>query len=206
MKPTIIIATSNPGKLHEFSALLASQPFQLLSPEDMAHIPPIEETGTTYSQNARLKAAAYARAGHTFALADDSGLEVDVLDGAPGLHSARLAGPGRSDADRRAVLLEALLPFPQPWTARFRCVAALASPTGGIWTAEGICSGRIIPVERGEHGFGYDPIFFLEQHGKTMAELPEDVKNLISHRSRATAAILPAIYEALNLPWRDHPI
>jgi len=206
MKSTIIIATSNPGKLREFTALLARHPFRLLTPKDIPHVPPIEETGTTYSQNACLKAAAYARAGRTFALADDSGLEVDALEGAPGLHSARLAGPGRSDADRRAVLLEALLPFPQPWTAHFRCVAALASPSGETWTAEGICAGLIIPVERGKHGFGYDPIFFLEQHGKTMAELPEDAKNLISHRSRATAAILPTIYQALNIPWPGSPV
>ena len=198
MKSTLMIATSNPGKRHEFAALLANCGLELRTPADLSAPPAVEETGGTYADNATLKARAYAVTSGLFALADDSGLEVDALNGAPGLHSARIAGPGRSDADRRALLLKHLRPFPRPWPARFRCVAALASPDGAVWTAEGICEGEIIPAERGEHGFGYDPIFLIAARGLTMAELSGEDKNAISHRGRAVNAILPLLLQKLN--------
>ena len=199
MKTSLLIATSNPGKQREFAALLASSGLELRLPAEVRPLPTVQETGRSYAENAILKARAFAQASSLFALADDSGLEVDTLNGAPGLHSARIAGPGRSDADRRALLLRHLQAFPRPWPARFRCVVALASPDGGVWTAEGVCEGEIIPAERGDKGFGYDPIFLVAERGLTMAELSESDKNAISHRGRATMAILPLLHQKLNL-------
>jgi len=193
MIPTLMIATGNLGKLSEFQDLLDHLPLKLLSAADLENAPYVMETGSTYAENAALKAHAFAAAAGTFALADDSGLEVDALEGAPGLHSARIAGPGRSDLERRQLLLQELRDHSQPWTARFRCAAALASPDGALWASEGTCEGVIIPDERGEHGFGYDPIFYLEDVGATMAELARAQKNTLSHRALATKAMLPTL-------------
>lgn len=202
MKPGLIIATSNPGKLREFQALLGDLPLQLLTAANLDSVPMIHETGKTYAENAAIKARAFAAAAGIYALADDSGLEVDALEGAPGLHSARLGGPGRSDADRRRLLLDQLYGSPPPWTARFRCLAVLANPAGAIWTTEGVCEGIIIPEERGRHGFGYDPIFYLEGEQATMAELSEHRKNSLSHRARALNAMLPILQREL-IPGTD---
>jgi len=185
--------------------LLWGLPLDLLTPEDVGHLPSVEETGRTYAENARLKALSLARASGYWALADDTGLEVDALDGAPGLHSARLvptaAGTARpSDADRRRRLLELLSPYPRPWTARFRCVVALASPRGEVDQAEGNCPGEIIPDERGSSGFGYDPLFQIQGSAKTMAELSLREKNRLSHRARAVTALLPVLCRRLDLP------
>jgi len=199
MKPGLMIATGNPGKLREFQALLEEVPLDLLTAADLDVVPAIHESGQTYAENAAIKARAFAAAAGVFALADDSGLEVDALKGAPGLHSARLAGPGGSDADRRRLLLEKLYGFPPPWTARFRCLAVLADPAGAIWTTEGVCEGIIIPEERGRHGFGYDPIFYLEEEHATMAELTKQRKNSLSHRARALKAMLPILQRELDL-------
>jgi XTP/dITP diphosphohydrolase len=185
----ILVATLNMGKLKEIQALLADLPIELITPADLNLEMVVEETGNSYAENAGLKAVAFAKASGLISLADDSGLEVDALDGLPGLHSARFAPwSGASDADRRALLLEKLRLKDRPWTARFRCVVALATPTGEVQFAEGICPGEIIPEERGESGFGYDPIFLIPELGKTMAELDMEEKNKLSHRGRAVRA------------------
>lgn len=187
----LLLATNNRGKLHELLPLFGDVPLQLVTPHALGLRLEVEETGTTYAENARLKAAAFAQASGLLTLADDSGLEVDALGGAPGVYSARYAGEGASDAERRARLIQALCQVPAPRPARFRCVMAIAQPGGAIDCFAGVCAGEIILEERGMHGFGYDPLFFLPEHGCTMAELPSAVKNQVSHRARAAQAALP---------------
>ncbi|NOY98819.1 MAG: RdgB/HAM1 family non-canonical purine NTP pyrophosphatase [Chloroflexi bacterium] len=183
---TLLIATGNRGKFLEIRALLADMEIDLLAPADLDLDLHVVEDGQTYAENAAKKANAFARASGLIALADDSGLEVDALNGAPGLHSARYAPqPDATDADRRAYLLQNLSGKPRPWKARFRATIAISVPGGGIHFAEGICDGEIIPDERGSGGFGYDPIFYLPELGRTMAELSMDEKNRLSHRARA---------------------
>ncbi len=190
----LLIATQNRGKFIEIEALLVSLAIELLTPTDLGLDLDVKETGTTYAQNAALKAEAYARASGLWALADDSGLEVDLLDGEPGLYSARYAPwPDATDADRRAHLLEQLAPHPRPWIARFRCVVALTHSGADPHFATGICPGEIIPEQRGEHGFGYDPIFLVEGMDRTMAELSMGEKNQVSHRAQAIKAIIPTL-------------
>lgn len=189
MPPTLLIATNNPGKLREFQALLVDFPVQLRTPAQIGLALEVDETGSTYHQNAALKARAFTVASGLPCLADDSGIELDALNAAPGVYSARLVPtPGASDADRRAALLAHLQPHPQPWTARFRCVLAIAAPNTEPYFAEGVCEGQIISQARGSNGFGYDPIFFLPELNKTMAELSEAEKNRCSHRARAVQA------------------
>ena len=195
--PPLLIATGNRGKQREYRALLEGLPYALKFPQDTGLALEVEENGATYAQNAALKAQAWAEATGWLVLADDTGLEVEALDGAPGLYSARYApGPHPTDADRRRHLLTNLAEHPQPWHARFVCVIAIATPQGVMHFAEGVCPGEIIPEERGEHGFGYDAIFLLPALGRTMAELSPEEKNSLSHRARAVAAIKP-ILEAL---------
>lgn len=191
----LLIATNNRGKLHELLPLLGDLPIHLVTPHALGLHLEVEETGTTYAENARLKAAAFAQASGLLTLADDSGLEVDALGGAPGVYSARYAGAGASDADRRARLIHALRAVPAPRPARFRCVIAIARPSGTVEYFEGVCEGEILLEERGTHGFGYDPLFFLPEHGCTMAELPSAVKNQVSHRARAAQAALPRLHQ-----------
>ena len=189
---TLLLASTNPGKLLEIQDLLPG--FELLLPQHLGLNLEVEETGHTYAENAALKARAYCQASGLPALADDSGLEVDYLGGAPGLHSARYAGRHEaSDADRRALLLLNLVGFPRPWLAHFHCTVAVAAPDGQVFFADGDCPGEIIPVERGSNGFGYDPIFLLPELGLTMAELSRAQKNELSHRARAVKAALPLI-------------
>ncbi len=195
----LLLASNNLGKLRELRALLEGLQLDLLDPESLKLKLEVEECGADYASNARLKAVAFAEASGLWCLADDSGLEVDALGGAPGLHSARLVGPGGSDAARRAQLLTLLSAYPRPWTAKFRSVVALASPEGKIDLAEGECPGEIIPEERGEGGFGYDPIFLLTDVERTMAELGMVEKNRLSHRARATRALLPVLRSRLGL-------
>lgn len=195
----ILVATQNAGKLEEIQALLEDLPVELVTPAQLNLDLTIAETGSTYAENAALKAVAYASASGLLSLADDSGLEVDALDGQPGLHSARFAPwPGASDADRRTLLLEKLRLKPRPWFARFRCVVAVASPSGEVQFAQGICPGEVIPEERGANGFGYDPIFFIPQMRKTMAELDMAEKNTLSHRGRAVQAAVPILLKILK--------
>lgn len=182
----LLIATHNPGKAKEYEELLAGLPLELTYPAQEGLDIEVAETGASFAENARLKAAAYARASGLVALADDSGLEVDALGGEPGIHSARYAGTGASDKERYRLLLEKLREVPwEERTARFRCVIAVATPGGQVHTAEGICEGIIAFAPKGEHGFGYDPVFYLQEYGKTMADLPPETKNKISHRARA---------------------
>lgn len=186
----LLLGSSNHGKQSELRQLLAPSGLELLTPSDLGILLTVDETASDYAVNARAKARAYAQATGMRAVADDSGLEVDALKGAPGPLSARLAGPGASDADRRRLLLEMLKPLARPWTARFRCLMALADPDRVLSLAEGVCAGEIIPRERGAGGFGYDPIFLVEERGRTMAELSPLEKNDISHRGRAATQIL----------------
>jgi XTP/dITP diphosphohydrolase len=187
----VLIATNNAGKVREIEALLAGLPIDLVTPRRLGLSLEVAETGQTYAENAALKATAFARASGLL------GLEVDALSGAPGLYSARYsARPGATDADRRAYLLEQLRGKPQPWRARFFCCVAIASPVGDPRFAEGTCPGEIIPVERGQDGFGYDPIFFLPELGRTLAELTMDEKNRLSHRARAVSAAIPILQTA----------
>lgn len=190
----LLIATTNPGKVVELQDLLEGLPLRLLLPADLGIHLEVAETGDTYAENAALKAQAYCSASGILTLADDSGLEVLALDGAPGLHSARYSPrPGAKDADRRALLLQNLSGQPQPWLARFRCVVAVAAPGQPLQFAEGECRGEILPGERGSNGFGYDPIFYLAGLGRTMAELTRAEKNTLSHRARAVQAALPIL-------------
>ena len=169
-------------------------------PSDLGITLEVAEDGQTYAENAARKAAAFAKASGMVALADDSGLEVDALGGQPGLHSHRFTHlPNATDADRRKYLLEQLGDKPRPWTARFRATVAVARPSGEIKLAEGECEGEIIPDERGTNGFGYDPIFFIPELGRTMAELAMDEKNRLSHRARAIRNAIPILKEVLDL-------
>jgi len=195
----LLIASSNPGKLREIQAVLGDLPCRLLLPADLNLTLDVEESGLTYAENAALKAHAYWRATGLPCLADDSGLEVDALDGAPGLHSARYAPqPGANDADRRRLLLYNLTGRPRPWTARFLCTVAVADTTGRLHFSQGVCPGEIIPEERGNDGFGYDPIFQLNELSLTMAELTLAQKNTLSHRARALIAARPHLLDMLS--------
>ncbi len=203
----ILLATNNKGKLIEIQALMQELGLQanLVTPQEINLELHVEEDGQTYAENAARKAVAFSQASALPTLADDSGLEVDILDGAPGLYSARfspLANP--TDADRRAYLLEKLQGCPRPWKARFRCVLAMVITAGtdaalrDLRFAEGVCPGEIIPEERGQNGFGYDPLFYIPELGRTMAELPMEEKNRISHRARAIWAAYPVLAEILG--------
>ena len=195
----LLIATNNQGKIKELHELLDDLGIELVTPSQIGLDLDVLEDGATYSENATKKAIAFAQASGLVSLADDSGLEVDALDGKPGLYSARygslllnpkdLEGVGGgqnklSDADRRKYLLSQLQGKPRPWRARFRAVIAIAKDSD-VQLFEGICEGEIIPEERGTGGFGYDPIFLLPEFGKTMAELGMEEKNRLSHRARA---------------------
>lgn len=185
----LLIATHNPGKIREYQTLLADLPLLVTSLRAEGIVDDVEETGDTFAANARLKARAYAHQSGLWTWADDSGLEVDALDGRPGVYSARYAGPGATDRDRYQKVLAELQQYPErPRSARFWCVVAIASPDDEIFTAEASVEGEIIAAARGEHGFGYDPIFYLPDLGKTMAELPAEIKNQISHRGKAAVA------------------
>jgi len=184
----LLIATNNRGKIRELQDLLNATGIDLVTPAQIHLDLDILEDGLTYAENAAKKAVAFARASGLISLADDSGLEVDALDGAPGLYSARYGSPGGgklSDAERRAFLIHNLQDKPRPWRARFHATIAIAVPNGETHLAEGFCEGEIIPEERGTGGFGYDPIFLLSELGKTMAELSMVEKNRLSHRAGA---------------------
>jgi XTP/dITP diphosphohydrolase len=186
----LLIATTNPGKVRELAELLAGVPLTLRSLLDLPGAPSVSEDGTTYLENARTKALAIARWSGRTALADDSGLEVDALGGAPGIHSARYAGATQDSQANVTRLLQALAGVPEPErTARFRCVIVVARPDGQTVVAEGSCEGRITTAPRGHGGFGYDPVFFYPPAGVTFAELPAAIKNQVSHRARACAQL-----------------
>ncbi len=186
MIPRLLLATRNAGKAREYSRLLAGSPFDLTT-LDAEGIPgDVEESGKTFRENACLKAAGYDVDERCLVLADDSGLEVDALGGAPGPLSARFAGEGASDAERVDLLLSRLQGVPpEARSARFRCVIAIASGRKVVGLCEGVCEGVISLQPRGSRGFGYDPVFYLPDLKKTMAELTLDEKNRVSHRARA---------------------
>lgn len=195
----LLIASRNPGKVLEIRSLLEWLALEIVDLEILNLSTHVEESGDTYRKNAEQKARVFSEVSSCWTLADDSGLEVDALNGAPGPLSARLAGPGRSDGDRRTHLLELLKRHAEPWKARFQCTVVLASPEGVLNSAHGTCEGRIIDEERGEHGFGYDPIFLLAGVDKTMAELTMEEKNRLSHRAKAVKGIIPVIKESLGV-------
>ena len=190
-RPTLVIASGNAGKVREFSHLLAALDLDIRpQPEGLE----VEETGTTFAENARLKAAAVARATGCWALADDSGLSVTALGGAPGVHSARYA---ESDAARIARLLRELAGASDR-SAHFTAALAVADPSGGIQLeVEGICAGLILEQQRGMGGFGYDPVFFVPETGLTYAEMDKELKGRIGHRGRAFALLAPQLQQVL---------
>jgi XTP/dITP diphosphohydrolase len=194
----ILVASGNPGKLKEYRELLTSGTggivLEWLLLSDLGITSEVEETGTTFEENARLKAAAYAHASGLLTLADDSGLEVDALGGAPGVLSARYGGPSATDRDRCQKLLKQLENVPvEERGARFVCVVAVCVPEGEIASAEGELRGRIGFEPRGTHGFGYDPIFYIPGLHMTLAQAGPEIKNRISHRARALEAIRPTL-------------
>ena len=192
----LLIATNNNGKVKELQELLKDTGIDFVTPAQIDLQLDVVEDGSTYAENATKKATAFANASGMISLADDSGLEVDALNGAPGLYSARYSPkPNATDADRRAYLLQNLQGKPRPWMARFHATIAIATPDGEVHLTEGICEGEIIPEERGTGGFGYDPIFLLSELGKTMAELSMDEKNHLSHRAKAVMKAKPILRE-----------
>lgn len=183
MATRILLASTNPGKLEELRSLLGGIPaLELVSPDEIGLSITVSEDGATYKENAAIKAKVFAAASQLPSLADDSGLEVEALGGAPGLRSARAAPTA---AERRAILLHQLADKMRPWRAVFRSTVALGLPGGELHTAEGECRGEISSVERGRGGFGYDPIFIVDGMGRTMADLTVEEKNRLSHRAKA---------------------
>ncbi len=182
----LVLATANEGKFQEIAAILSDLRISFLSLASLhGYVPPIE-TGVTYAENASVKAKAAARFAGTWTLADDSGLEVEALGGQPGSHSSRFLGPAATDWDRNQRILEMLEGVPlERRNARFHCVVAVAGPGGELFLTHGSCEGCIAQVPDGGEGFGYDPIFVVREQGLTMASLPPELKNRISHRARA---------------------
>jgi XTP/dITP diphosphohydrolase len=191
----LLVATNNPGKLHEYQEILAGLPVDLVSPAEAGLTLDPEETGSTFAQNAIIKAQTFAQASGLLTLADDSGLEIDALNGEPGIYSARYGQTAKHDhAGRYRLVLEKLAGLPaEKRTARFKCVVALATGEKVIGTAEGTVEGMITFAPKGDGGFGYDPIFFVPEFGRTMAQLTSAEKNTISHRSQATRAAIPML-------------
>lgn len=190
----ILIATRNPGKVREFAQALEPQGFQVFGMDALSDTGEIEETGETFAANARLKAEGYSSRTDMLVLADDSGIEVDALDGAPGVQSARYGGPALDDDGRSRLLLRELEGVPdERRTARFRCVLAVARDGKTLATFDGVIEGRISHAPEGENGFGYDPLFFHPPSGCTTAQLTPVEKQKVSHRGQAIAALLGAL-------------
>lgn len=194
----LLIATHNQGKLREYVALLADLPLTVTSLQQEGVTTDVDETGQTFIENAVLKATAYAQMTGLLTWADDSGLEIDPLDGRPGVYSARYGGAGLTDQQRYQQVLSELQPLPKPWPARFRCVVALAFPDGRVETVDDHVEGLITENARGDHGFGYDPVFFLPAFGCTMAELTPTQKNAISHRGKAARQARQRLFQLLT--------
>ncbi len=198
-RPVVLLATTNEGKVREFQELLKRVPVRFAGLRDAHITQDVEETGTTFEENASLKAAMYARLSGLWALAEDSGLEVDALGGEPGVYSRRYAGVDATDAERVQYLLSKLRNV--PWErrgARFRSVIAIASPGGVQRVVDGECRGAVALEPKGVEGFGYDPIFWLPDLGRTVAELSLEEKNRVSHRSRSAAKAAEALRELVK--------
>ena len=200
MRPKLLLATNNQDKVREYLLLLPSIPFELVTLAEQGINEEVDESGGSLEENARLKATAYSAMSQLTALADDSGLEVDALNGEPGFLSSRYAGEGATDTERINYLLTRLKDVPRKKrSARFRSVIVIAIPGGEVEYCEGECRGVITFSPKGENGFGYDPIFYLPGLDKTMAELPLELKNQISHRGQAARKSL----EVLEKLWQD---
>ena len=191
-KTEMILGTRNHGKIAEFRSLFKGMQIKLLSFYDFPDVPPVEEDGKTFQDNATKKAKAIAKATGRTAVSDDSGLEVDFLNAVPGVYSARFAGERATDRDNARKVLKMLdgVPWEQR-AARFVCVICAATPKGKTVSAEGTCTGTISFEMRGSHGFGYDPLFIKNDYDKTFAELEDSVKNRVSHRRKALERLLP---------------
>lgn len=196
----LLVATRNRGKVAELAQMLGDLAVSWLSLDDVAVRETVAETGETFRENALLKARGYARMTGLLTLADDSGLEVDALNGRPGVHTARYGGRELSDTERYRLLLQEMSDVPaEERAARFRCVMALVGGDGRLlYVSEGVCPGRIAQEPAGEGGFGYDPVFYLPERGWTMAQLPAEEKNAISHRGRALRGMAPALRRVLE--------
>lgn len=189
MSEKFVLATHNPGKLKEMGAILAQFGVEVVSPRDLGLTVDVEETGTTFAENAMLKAKAICAAAKLPAIADDSGLCVDALNGGPGVYSARYGGEGLDDKGRYMLLLNSLR-GQSTRTAHFTCAIACAFPSGDTLTAEGRCDGTIAYAPMGEGGFGYDPVFFVPELKKTFGQLTAEEKSAISHRGRALESFI----------------
>lgn len=201
--PRLLIATGNSGKLREYRSLLGDVGWELVSPRDIGLSLEVSESGRDYAENAKIKATSFASASGLVTLADDSGLEVDALGGEPGPRSARYAGPDADDVRRFSHLLDKLKGVPpDERSARFRCVIAVARPSGETELFEGECEGVVAEAPRGETGFGYDPVFYLPERGRTLAELPPSEKDAVSHRGAAARKARPFL-EELSREYRD---
>jgi XTP/dITP diphosphohydrolase len=197
--PKLLLATGNQHKLTELKSLFQDISYELISPSEIGIHIRVDESGSSFHENARLKATAFAINSHILSLADDSGLEVDALDGKPGVFSARYAGVNATDTQRIDLLLSNLRNIPETKRqATFRCFIAIASPEGTVKLFSGECAGMIKFEPTGYGGFGYDPIFYLPQIGKTMAELPQQEKNRISHRGLAAAKARTYLLNLVN--------
>ena len=200
MTDTLLLATNNPHKVEEFRSIFLPYDLVLQTPANLGLFNDVIESGKTYLENASLKAQAYCQDGQNQVLADDSGLEVEALQGAPGIHSHRfLPDPNATSHDRCLYLLERLKDFPRPWRAAFHCEVVLLTRQGTILTSHGVCAGEIIPEFRGANGFGYDPIFLVDGTNQTMAELDPGIKNLLSHRGKAVLGMIVQ----MGLPLRQ---
>jgi len=194
LHPKLLLATNNQAKVREYRSLLSDLPYELVTLAKQGITVVVNEVGESLEENARLKATVLADKSQLLTLADDSGLEVDALGGEPGRLSARYAGENASDRERVSYLLTRLSGVPwEKRTARFRCVIALATPEGKVEFCSGECQGFITFTPRGKHGFGYDPVFYLPELDKTMAELPLALKNQVSHRGRAARQVYQAL-------------
>ena len=192
----LLLATNNPGKVREFRRLLAGCGYEVVTPGEAGILLEVDETGSTYAENAALKANAFAEAGGCLALADDSGIEVDALGGSPGLYSARYGSPELDDAGRTSLLLKELESTPEGLrTARYRAVVAIAKPGGSVELFEGVQEGTLARSESGEGGFGYDPVFLIDGQ-RTQAQISAEEKDRISHRGKAVALALVWLREA----------
>jgi XTP/dITP diphosphohydrolase len=197
--PKLLVATTNKGKVAEYRYLFQGLPFDLVTPTDAGIVTDVEEGDVSMEDNARHKAMTYATLSGLLTAADDSGLEVDALNGEPGIRSARYAGENASDSDRVNYLLAKLKDVPQEKrSARFRCIIAVATPERILATCEGTCEGVIAFQPKGSNGFGYDPIFYFPEYDKTMAELTSEVKNCISHRARAAQKAYPVLEQLIE--------
>ena len=195
----IILATQNKGKIRELQKLLVDEEIEVLSLQDIKDWEDVEENGKTFADNASLKAKAAVKKTGLIALADDSGLEVDALDGAPGVYSARFAGEPKDDERNNDKLLQLLETVPDDQRqARFRCALVVATPKGEEFLTEGTVEGQILTQRRGTDGFGYDPLFFVSEYARTMAELTLAEKNKLSHRAQAVRKAIP-ILQALKI-------